>query len=403
MKTKVEEKGPTKRLVEVELPPEIVARKLEEAYRRAAREVSVPGFRRGHAPRALLEAQFGRDFLYGDSQEELVREYLPQALKELDLRPVVEPQAKVLQFEEGKPLIFQAEVEVLPEVEVDDYWGIEVEEIPKPEAGEKAIAAELDRLRRAHATLIPKEGGVAEPGDVAIVTERVVDGRGRTLRESQEVEWEVEEKDKLLGRRVGETVEVALGKGERGLVKIEELKRVELPPLDDAFAKECGYASLEELRRKVTEEINARLEEEHECAMKLSVLDELIDRTALTIPERLVEESLEEDLKPLREAGLPPLTEEELAEERRRRVRAIKRELVLAAIKRREGLELSDEEFEEELEKEAARRGVDLPKLKGLLEREGGLKEFRRSLEDQRVLDLLYKRAKIVKRGKKHD
>jgi trigger factor len=277
--------------VEVELPPEVVARKLEEAYRRAAREVSIPGFRRGHAPRALLEAQLGRDFLYEDSQQELVREYLPQALKELDLRPVVEPQAKVLQFEEGKPLIFQAEVEVLPEVEVEDYWGIEVEELPKPRPTEEALAAELERLRREHATLLPKEGGRAEPGDVAIVSERILDGRGRTLRESQEVEWGIEEQDKLLGRAVGETVELPLGKGERAQIKIEELKRVELPPLDDALAQECGYASLEELRAKLAQEVEARLEREHERVMKLRVLDELIDRTALTIPERLVEES----------------------------------------------------------------------------------------------------------------
>lgn len=402
MKTKVEEKGPTTRLVEVELPPEVVARKLEEAYRQAAREVSVPGFRRGHVPRSLLEAQFGRDFLYRDSQEELLREYLPQALREVELRPVVEPQAKVLQFEEGKPLIFQVEVEILPEVEVEDYWGIEVEALPRPEVTEEAIARELERLRREHATLLPKGEGQAEPGDVAIVSEQLIDARGRRVREAREVAWEIGAEDKLLGKAVGETVELPLEEGQRALITIEELKRVELPPLDNGFAQDCGHANLEELREKVAQEIDARLGREHEWVMKLRLLDELIDRTPLTIPERLVEGSLEEDLEPLRKRGLPLPKEEELAEERRRRVRSIKRELVLAAIKRREGLELSEEELAEELEKEAARRGLDLPKLKGLLEREGGLPEFRRKLEDQRVLDLLYQKARI-RRGKKSE
>lgn len=401
MKTKVEERGPTTRVVEVELPPEVVARKLEETYRQAAREVSVPGFRRGHVPRSLLEARLGRDFLYHDSQEKLVQEYLPQALRELELRPVVEPQAKVLQFEEGKPFTFQIEVEILPEVEVEDYWGIEVEALPRPEVTEEAIASELERLRREHATLLPKpEEGVAELGDVAAVSEQIIDARGRRVGEARETLWEIEEDDKLLGKAVGDTLDLPLDEGQRALVKIEELKRVELPPLDEEFAKECGYASLADLKQKVEQEIRARLDREYEWVMKLKILDELIDRTPLTIPQRLVEASLEEDLEPLRERRLPLPSEEQLAEERRRRVRAIKRELVLAAIKRREGLELSEEEFAAELEKEAARRGLDLPKFKGLLEREGGLRAFRRNLENERVLDLLYQKA-TIKRGKK--
>lgn len=394
MKTKVQPKGPTTRLIEVELPPEVVARKLEEVYRQVAQQVTIPGFRPGRAPRRLLEAQFGQDFLYRDSQAELIQEYLPRALRELELRPVGEPQAKVLQFEEGKPFIFQAEVEVLPEVEVEDYLGLEVEALPKPEVTQEELEAELDRLRREHGVLIPKEGP-AEPGDVAIVSERIIDRRGRTLREGREVEWEVEENDPLKGRGIGEEIELPLENGGKALLRIEELKRVELPPLDEAFARELGHPSLEALEARVRADLEERKAREYARQMKLRVLDELVDRTPLAVPERLVEASLKEDLAALEERGLPPPSEEAVAEERRRRVRALKRELVLQAVKRRERLELSDEEFEAALAEEAARQGLSPQKLKGLLEREGRLEEFRRNLEEERALEFLYKHAKI--------
>jgi trigger factor len=397
MRTKVEARGPTTRVVEVELPPEVVARKLEEVYRHVAQRVTIPGFRPGRAPRRLLEAQFGPDFLYRDSQEELIEEYLPRALRELELRPVVAPQARVLQFEEGKPFIFQAEVEVLPEVEVEDYLGITVEALPEPEVTPEAIDEELDRLRWEHAVLVPKEGR-AEVGDVAIVSE-IVDGRRRT--KGREVEWEVEENDPLLGKGVGEEALLPLGEDERAVLRIEELKRVELPPLDEAFARELGYPSLEELKAHVRTELEERLAREYTRQMKLRVLDELIDRTPLAIPERLIEASLQEDLEALKERGLPLPSEEELAEERRRRMRALKRELVLQAIKRRERLELTDEEFEAALAEEASQRGLSPQKLKGLLEREGRLEEFRRELEAERALEFLYKNAKIQGKGRR--
>lgn len=393
MKTRVEEKGPTSRLIEVELPKEIVARKLEEVYRQVARDIELPGFRRGHVPRPLLEARFGQDFLYEDSQKELIQEYLPQALEEAELRPVAEPKTEVVQFEEGKPFIFQIEVEVLPEVEVDDYLGIEVEAEPKPRVTKKEVQKELDRLRREHATLLPKQGE-AEVGDVVIVSERIVDSQGTAVSEERGIEVELEEDDefsaKLLGRRAGEEVEIPLDEEHRSLIRIEEVKRVELPPLDEEFAKDLGHESIEELEEKVKEDLRERFSREHEQRMKLKILDELIDRTPLTIPEKLIEQ-LTEDLE--------GLAEEELAEERRRRVRRLKRELVLNTIKSREGLELSDEEFEEELRKEAERQGLNPHKFKGLLEREGRLKEFRRSLERERVLDFLYENA-IIKHGK---
>jgi len=393
MKTRVEEKGPTSRLIEVELPKEIVAHKLEEVYRHVVRDIELPGFRRGHVPRPLLEARFGQDFLYEDSQKELIQEYLPRALEEAELRPVAEPETEVVQFEEGKPFIFQIEVEVLPEVEVEDYLGIEVEAEPKPRVTKKEIQKELDRLRREHATLLSKEGE-AKVGDVAIVSERIVDSRGTVVSEKRWIEVELEEDDefsaKLLGRRAGEEVELPLDEEHKSLIEIEELKQVELPPLDEEFAKDLGHESIEEVEEKVKEDLRERFSREHEHQLKLKILDELIDRTPITIPERLIEQ-LTEDLE--------GLGEEELAEERRQRVRSLKRELVLNAIKRRENLELSDEEFEEELSREAERQELNPHKFKGLLEREGRLKEFRRSLERERVLDFLYKNA-IIKKGK---
>lgn len=397
MRTKIEEKGPTSRLIEVELPEEVVGRKLEEVYRRVVRDIELPGFRRGHVPRRLLEAQFGQDFLYEDAQKELIQEHFPQAVQEAELRPVAQPQTHVVQFEEGKSFIFQIEVEVLPEVEVEDYLGIEIEAGPKPRVTKVEVEKELERLRREHAALLPKEGEV-ELGDVAIVEERIVDSRGAAVGEERQLELEIGEDGELaeglLGKRVGEKVEFPLEEGHKIVIKVEEIKKMELPALDEEFAKDLGYEGVEELEKKIKGDLRERFNSEYEQRVKLKILDELIDRSPLVIPEKLIEGLMEEVEE------IEGITEEEVAEERRRRVRGLKRDLVLQAIKRREGLELKDEELEEGLAKEAERRGVNPHKFKGLLEREGRLKEFRRELENQRVLDLLYENA-IIKKGKK--
>lgn len=405
MKTEVQEKGPTERLVVVELPERVVARKLEQVYRNVVRDIQLPGFRRGHVPRRLLEAQFGQDFLYEDSQKELIREFLPQALQELELQPVAEPQTRVVQFEEGKPFIFQIELEILPQIEIEDYLGIEVEREPKPRVTKQDVQGELDRLRREHATLLPKEEDRVEVGDVAIINERIIEPRGTVVNERQDMELLVESDEgfsaELLGKRVGEEVEFPLDEGHRSLIRVEELKQVELPPLDDEFARDRGCEDLERLEEKIREELGERFAHEYERQMKLKVLDELIDRTPITIPPQLIEGLLQQDLEALQQRGVTPPQEEELAEERRQKTHRIKRELVLSAVKRSEGLELTDEEFEEELEREAERRGVNPRKFKGLLEREGQLKGLRRHLEDERVLDFLYQNATVKDKKEK--
>lgn len=400
MKTKLREKSKTQLLLEVEVPEQAVDQKLEEIYRRVVRDMEMPGFRRGKIPRSLLEARFGEDFFNDDSQTELIQEYLPQALEEHKLKPVSEPQTNVVQFERGRPFIFEVEVEILPKVEVKEYKGIEVSPEPKKRATKKEVEKAVELLRKEQATLIPKEGELVEQGDVAIIDERISSiETGEVIRDEKNVELEISQEDKiaakLLGKKVGDEVEMELDEEYKTFIKIEELKQIELPELDDEFARDLGHESSEELKEKVKQDLREQFKREHEQAMKLKVLDAIVERTKIEVPERMIEELVQRDPALFKERGLPQPSKEEIAKYRERAKRGLKRELVLEAVKGRE--EIDDEELEELLEEEAGKRGMDVMKFKALLEREDQLEFFRKDLENKRVLDLLYKHAVIKK------
>ncbi|MFN4218359.1 MAG: trigger factor [Candidatus Bipolaricaulia bacterium] len=391
MKATKELKSPTQVVVRVEIPAETVSKKIDELFRRASREIHLPGFRPGHVPRAVLEARFGKDFLNEDAQTELIEEYLPQAFQQLQLRPISPPQTKPAEFDPQKDFIFEAEIEVLPQVTVQNYIGIEVQDIPVPPVQDSDIDAVLERLRVDYATLLPKVGehsSVVEAGDIVEVK---ISGEDR-VREWQATPGELTEQ--LIGHRVGETVTLTMGDQQVG-VRIEGVKILEKPELDE-LAKTLNHADVAALRAKIRQELEESRAERRERQLKLKILDTIVAQTALELPARFIENLAAQELEHWQSQGLPEPSAEDVKKLKESIEQRVKRELVLEAIKKQEGLALNDADFEKLLEAEAHKREMKPIKLRALLEREGQLQSFRSEHEDERVLQFLYERAKII-------
>ncbi len=391
MKATKEIKSPTQVLVRVEIPAERVSQKIEELFRRASREIELPGFRRGRVPRAVLEARFGKDFLNEDAQTELIEEYLPQALQQLQLRPVSPPQTKPGEFDPQKDFAFEAEVEVLPEVTVRNYTDIEIEDVPMEPVQDSDVDAVVERLRLEHATLVPKAGersSIVEAGDIVEV---------KISGEDQIREWQAspgELTGRLIGHRVGETVVLKTDDGQQLRVRIEGVKILEKPDGEE-LAKTLGHEDIMALRAKIRQELEESRARRRERTLKLKILDTIVAQTPIELPPRFIENLVAQELERWQQQGMPEPAAEDVKRLREAIEQRVRRELVLEAIKRREGLALSDADFEKLLAEEAQKREMKPIKFRALLEREGQLQSFRSDAEDERVLQFLYENAKI--------
>ncbi len=400
MKTEVEQKTKTKLKAKVEIPASVVDEKMEEIYRSTVKDVKLPGFRRGKVPRGLLEARFGKDMFDEDTQSALIKEYLPQALEELDMEPVAEPDTEVIEFGRGNPFKFRVEVEVLPEPELPPYTGIEIKDPGPPEPTEEEIEAKIEQLQRENAILVPKEEGVISSGDVVVLSD---------LGSGEEFELEISEDNEISSKLVGkrEDEEVDLGDYDTR-IKILAIKEVELPTIEE-LAQELGHDLVEELRGEVTQELAQTNEERHQEELSLKILDKVISDTELEIPQGMVDRIIEDNLNATRQArsdssiNLPDLLEERGMTEDKYRGKVkkdIRRNLVLKEIKKQEGIEIDDDELEEIIEEEANKKGMNPLKFKNLIKaRQGGLDSFKEQKENERALDLLREKAKIVAGG----
>jgi trigger factor len=390
VKSTVEAKSKTQQLVKVEIPSEIVSKKLSELFRRAAREIAMPGFRPGHAPRSVLESRFGKDFLNDDAKQELIQEFLPKALSEHKLRPVSSPQATdVGEFSEGQAFHFEAEIEILPELEVKNYTGLELEEPSKREPSQQEIEAVLNRMRTEYSTAVPKETGEK------VIAEDIVTVHTENSKESQDLQVQAAGvTTAYLGKGAGDWVELSFNDGKKVKTKIELIKKLEKPD-DEELASTLGHDEPKQMIEKIRAELAERLARQHKRDLRMALLDKIVGQTTVEIPPRMLDEVVASELEYLRRSGYPEPNAEEVKKLKENTEKRLKREMVVAAIKKQENLQLSDADFEALLKSEADERQMNPIKLKAILEREGRLQSYRADHEDEKVVDFLMEKAKI--------
>jgi len=395
--------------LQIEVEAERVDAALERAYRKVVREVNVPGFRKGRVPRRIIEARFGKEILYEDALEELIPQAYMEALAQEKIEAIDQPEVTDVQIEAGSPLRFRAVVDVMPEAELGEYKGLKVEkEIEKVE--ESDVDHMLEHLREENAELVAVERTQVQQGDFVLIDyEGYVNGQPFSGGAAKGVTVEVGSgrfvdgfEEQLVGAEVGSEVEVRItfpeshpddalrGKEALFKVKVHSIKERRLPELDDEFAADVSDAeSLEALRAQIRSELEASARSRADEEVREKLVRMVTDASTVQLPKVLVERELDgmvnDFLRNLRYRGIDPerylasanLTEASLREEFRPNAeRRVKTEIVLQTIARREGITVSPEEVEADIErfvaasgdKEAARRRWDTPARRASIE-----------------------------------
>ncbi|MBS3788568.1 trigger factor [Candidatus Bipolaricaulota bacterium] len=403
MKSTIRDRKETEVILEITIDSNTVNNKLDEIYNKTVEELDLPGFRKGKVPKSFVKARFGDDVFYEDAQKELVEEYLPKALEENEINPVSEPETEIEDFERGEDFTFEASVEVMPEVELEDYTEIEVEDPGAGEVTEKDIEEELQSLREENGQLVPKEEGVVEAGDHVTVS----DPDGNT----QEVEVSDDEDNPtsdLIGKSVGDEVEVDEETPEEEIeLEISDIKELELPAIDNEFAKDLGYDDLESLRTDIKSDLFEQKEDERTDEIGEKILEKIIEKNDFSPPEKLldqiVDEQVEETKQQIGSESFADLLEQEgkteedwIKDVEKSAEEQLKQRLVLDRIAELEEIELSDEEFEEKLEEQAEKQGVNPIKFKNQLRAQDQLDSYRDSLRHEKVFDFLIDSANLI-------
>ncbi len=420
MKVAVEEIEGCKRRLAVEAPADVVRQEWERAYGRVQKQARLPGFRRGHVPRALVKVHFADD-VRREVAEHLIPDIYRRALSEARLEPVDEPDLQEVKLEEGAPLSFVAVVEVKPAIALGEYKGVVVEHRPKPITAEDVDAA-LEQMREQQAQFRAVDRAAA-PGDLLVVDYALalegeepssqsgyefVVGGGTVLPEIDQA---------VVGMRAGEERRVPFrfaddhrrealrGKGGSATVKVTEVKEKILPALDDDFAKSLGeFDSLATLRAEVLKQLEARRAHDETRELQDKVVDAVLAAHAFTVPDALVmrqvAHQIEHAREGLRRQGIDPERVpwdygKMLAELKPTAETSVRRTLLLEAIAEREGIAPGDAEVDAEVEKIAQASQRPVPAIRRMMEKSGDLEALKRGLRDRRTLELLVNQAKI--------
>jgi trigger factor len=399
----------------IEMEPVEIDKYLDRAYNRLVKKVSVPGFRKGKAPRDILERHIGKDALFQEALEDLIPRAYKEALDEQKIDPIAQPQFELIKTE---PLIFKAVVPLKPTVKLGDYKQIRVESKPV-KISKKDIDATIEQLREQQAILLPVDRPVQFGDVITIDVEGERDGEPFPIR--KDVVYEVTKEarlplpgfaEKLEGMTGGEEknfvlsypqdyeIKELVGKDHAFKVTAKEIKEKKLAEVDDEFAKSLGKDDVASLRKEIESNLKARAEERARAELEQAAMDKLVELGELEYPPILVEKEIDrllnEEARHFAEgvAGLENYlkTLNKTMDEHREELRPIAsnrvvRSLVLGKLAEDEKIEVADSEIDTEVEKmaqDADKQAEDVRKLFSLPQARDSIKQFligRKSVE----------------------
>ncbi len=424
----VREVGPCKLQVRIEVGADKVKEEIDGKYKDLNETVELPGFRRGHAPRSLMERKFGKAVLE-DLKYELINRSFDEVREEKKLEPMALPEVEAEKFsiEEGKPFQYEVEIEVRPNIDVKNYVGVKVSK-PSYTAEEREIDEVLKDIQESKAELAPAEDGTAAEQDQVIADFELITG-GKVIDRIENGSLFLNDRitfygadmpefyKSLLGRKVGETAEVTLtlpkdfhneefaGKEASLKVSIKSVKRKRLPPVDDEFAKSLDMDSVEELRSDIRKKIERRKEREARSKMAEDIVQELLRTNDFPIPEGVVAAGAAEALKRLHvRLAMEGLPEEKIRELLEKHKDASKEEMrsafkayfILEHIARKEKIFVTEDQLDERVGLLASMYGKPPHVMKAYLEEEGLLTQLRRTMREEMIKEFLLSKAVIV-------
>lgn len=373
---------------------------VNKAYQKSKGKISMPGFRKGKAPRAMIEKMYGAGVFYEDAANILIPDAYEAAAKESGLEIVAQPEIGIEQLEKGKPFIFTATVAIKPEVTLGDYKGIEVEK-KTAEVTDEELNAEIDRVRESNARMITVDDRATQDGDTVVIDfDGYVDGEQFEGGKAENYSLVLGShsfidnfEDQLIGKNIGDDVEVNVtfpdeyqsvelqGKPAVFKVKIHEIKVKELPELDDDFAQDVSDCdTLDEYKEDLKKKLLENKEAANKRAKEDDVISKIIENATMEIAEPMVEtqarQMAQEFAQRLQAQGLSVeqymkftgLTPQKMMEELKpQALQRIQSRLVLEAVVAAEKIESTQEEIDKEIENMASVYQMEVDKLKELV------------------------------------
>ena len=384
----------------IEVSSEEFENAIAKAYKKNKNKISMPGFRKGKAPRAMIEKMYGKGIFYHDAANSIIPDAYADAAKESELEIVAQPEIDVTQIESGKPFIFTATVALKPEVTLGEYKGIEVEK-KEVEVTDEEVEAEINKVRESNARMLDIDDRATQDGDTVLIDfDGYVDGKQFEGGKADDYSLVLGShsfidnfEEQLVGKNIGDDVEVNVtfpenyqaeelqGKPAVFKVKIKEIKVKELPELDDDFAQDVSNFDTiaeykEDLKKKLTENKEEALKREREEA----VIGKIIENAQMDIPEQMVDaqtrQMTQEFAQRLSSQGLSidqymqftGLTPQKMIEELKpQALKRIQSRLVLEAVVAAENIETTEEELDKEIENMASMYQMEVDKLKEVI------------------------------------
>ncbi|ANS75526.1 trigger factor [Paenibacillus yonginensis] len=414
-------------VLEVEVEAERVAAALDKAFNKVVKKANVPGFRKGKVPRPIFEARYGVESLYQDAIDILLPEVYSEAVEQTDIFPVDRPEVDVEQFAKGQPFVFKAKVTVKPEVKLGEYKGIEAP-AATAEVTEEELNAELERLQQRHAELIVIDEEPAQNGDTVVIDfDGSVNGvpfeGGKAERYSLELgsgSFIPGFEEQVVGMATGDFKDVVVtfpetyhaeelaGKEAVFKVKLHEIKRKQLPALDDEFAKDVSeFDTLEEYKEDLKKELASRKQQESESARESSIVEKVAENAEVEIPRPMVLGEVQNMVRDfdnrLRTQGMnldmflsfsgQTLSDlqEQMEGDAEKRVR---NNLVLEQIAKEENITVSDEDIEQELANMADMYKRSKDEIKNILAANGSLGSLREEVQLRKTIEFLVANSK---------
>ena len=427
MSCKVEK---TKNANEVKLEITVDAEKFDNAikkvYFKSAKYFNIPGFRKGKAPMQIVEKYYGKEIFYEDAFNEVAGEALDEAVKENDLYVVSRPDIDVTQIEKGKDLIFTAVMQTKPEAELGKYKGVEIKKI-EYKVTDDDINHELGHMQEHNARIVSVEDRPVEKGDITVIDfEGFVDGKAFDGGKAEGHELEIGSntfipgfEDQIVGMKIDEEKDINVkfpdeyfskdlaGKDATFKVKLHEIKKKELPELDDEFAKDVSeFDTLKELKEDIKKKQQKQNDDKAKYETQDAVIKAVCENVKVDIPSGMVETEVENMLKDIEQRlsyqGLKleqylqmmGKTQDEMKKEYEpQAIESIKSRLMLEAVIKAEKIEATDEEVDEKLKEMAKNYGKENDEE--FLKNENVRNYIKEGLTSEKALEFLVKNAKM--------
>ncbi len=431
MNCKVEK---TENANEVKLEITVEAEKFENAMKKVyfqnAKYFNIPGFRKGKAPMNIVEKYYGAQIFYEDAFNEVATEAYEEALTENKIDVVSRPEVDIAQMEKGKDLIFTAVVQTKPKVKLGKYKGIEIQKV-EYKVDKKDVDHELEHMQEHNSRLVTVDDRPLENGDTATIDfEGFVDGVAFEGGKAEGHELEIGSgtfipgfEEQLIGMELENEKEIKVtfpkeyfskdlaGKDATFKVKLHDIKKKELPELDDEFAKDVSeFDTLEELKKSIKEKLTKNKEQREKYETEEAALKAVCEDSKLDIPSGMIELEIDNMLKDFEQRlayqGLNleqylkmiGRTEEEMRKEYEpQAIEAIKSRLVLEAIMKAEKIEASEEEIKAKMEEMAKSYGKDVEELS----KNENLKNYlAEGIKSEKALEFIVNNAKVTEKKK---